>query len=342
VKAYQVTKPAGIDGLEVVQLPEPRPARGEVVVAVRACSLNYRDLGIIHGGYYRNDKQPVIPVSDMAGEIVAVGEGVPDGGKAWKVGDRVMASFVRDWIAGPPDDAVLRTGFGGGIDGFLCERAAVPAHCLVPVPAAMSFEQAATLPCAGVTAWHALLRAGAHAGQTLLLLGTGGVSIFGLQLGRALGCRCIVISSSDAKLDRARALGAAGLINYNAVPDWPVAVRELTGGVGVDQVLEVGGAGTLARSIRATRVGGTISLIGLVARADTNPPVMPAALDIMNLHGVYVGSRAMLEGLTAACVVNRIEPVIDRVFDFADARQAYAHLASQAHLGKVVVAIPPM
>src|SRR6185369_7772722 len=216
VKAYQVTKPAGIDGLEVIELPEPRAARGEVVVAVRACSLNYRDLGIIRGGYYRNDKQPVIPVSDMAGEIVEVGEGAA----TWKVGDRVMASFVRDWIAGPPDDAVLRTGLGGGIDGFLRERAAVPAHCLVRIPPSMSFAQAAALPCAGVTAWHALVRAVTQAGQTLLLPGTGGVSMFGLQLGKALGCRCIVTSSSDAKLERARGLGATDCVNYKGQPEW--------------------------------------------------------------------------------------------------------------------------
>lgn len=334
MKAYKVMKPVGVDGLELVDLADPRPARGEVVVAVRACSLNNRDLGIIRGGYYRNDKQPVIPVSDMAGEIVEVGGDVDDD---WKVGDRVMASFVRDWISGPPDDAVLRTSFGGGIDGFLCERAAVPAHCLVRIPSSMSFAQAATLPCAGVTAWHALLRAGTHAGQTLLLLGTGGVSLFGLQLGRALGCRCIVISSSDAKLERARSLGAADGVNYKAQPDWEVPVRALTGGVGVDHVLEIGGAGTLTRSIRATRAGGTISLIGLVARADAHPPVQPAALECITLNGVYVGSRTMLETLVAACVVNRIEPVIDRSFDFANAPRAYAHLASQAHFGKVII-----
>src|SRR3954469_20558303 len=181
MKAYQVTKPVGVDGLEIVELPEPRPARGEVVVAVRACALNYRDLGIIRGGYHRNDKQPVIPVSDMAGGIADIGEGVA----AFRAGDRVTASFLRDWITGPPDDAVLRTGFGGGIDGFLRERVAAPAHCLVAIPPSMIFAQAATLPCAGVTAWHALTRAGTHAGQTLLLLGTGGVSMFGLQLGRA-------------------------------------------------------------------------------------------------------------------------------------------------------------
>jgi NADPH:quinone reductase-like Zn-dependent oxidoreductase len=335
MKAYQVTKPIGIEGLELIDLPEPRPARGEVVVSVRACSLNYRDLGIIRGGYYRNDKQPVIPVSDMAGVIAEVGEGVT----GWKVGDRVIASFVRDWLTGPPDDAVLRTGFGGGIDGFLRQRAAVPAHCLVAVPPSMSLPQASTLPCAGVTAWHALTRAGTRLPQSLLLLGTGGVSMFGVQLGRALGCRCIVTSSSDAKLEVARSLGATDVINYKTTPDWQVAVRAMTAGRGVDHVLEIGGAGTLARSIAATRVGGTISLIGLVARAEANPPVMPAALDCMNLQGVYVGSRAMLEDLVAACVSSGIEPVIDRVFAFEEAKLAYAHLASQAHVGKVVIAV---
>src|SRR6185369_4264555 len=241
----------------------------------------------------RNDKQPVIPLSDMAGEITELGEGVGEGGAGFRVGDRVTASFLRDWLTRPPDDAVLRTGFGGGIDGFLRQRVAVPAHCLVAIPPSMSFAQAATLPCAGVTAWHALTRAATHAGQTLLLLGTGGVSMFGLQLGRALGCRCIVTSSSYAKLERARAVGAAEVVNYKAEPEWQVAVRALTGGRGVDHVLEIGGAGTLARSIAATRVGGTISIIGLVARAETNPPVMPAALDCMTIQGVYVGSRAM-------------------------------------------------
>jgi NADPH:quinone reductase-like Zn-dependent oxidoreductase len=335
VKAYQVTKPNGIEGIEAIDLPEPRVGRGEVVVSVRACALNYRDLGIIRGGYYRNDRMPVIPLSDMAGEIAEVGEGVA----GWKAGDRVTASFVRDWTTGPPDDAVLRTGFGGGIDGFLRERVAVPAHCLVALPASLSFEEGATLPCAGVTAWHALSRAGTRAGQTLLLLGTGGVSMFGLQLGRALGCRCIVVSSSEAKMDRARALGASDVLSYKAQPDWHLAVRALTGGRGVDHVLEIGGAGTLARSIGATRVGGTISLIGLVARADTHPPIMPAALDCMNVHGVYVGSRTMLEELVTACEVNAIKPIVDRVFPFTEARQAYAHLASQAHVGKVVVAV---
>jgi NADPH:quinone reductase-like Zn-dependent oxidoreductase len=173
----------------------------------------------------------------------------------------------------------------------------------------------------------------------LLLLGTGGVSTFGLQLGRALGCRCIVISSSDAKLERARALGATDVVNYKAQPDWHLAVRELTGGRGVDHILEIGGAGTLARSIGATRVGGTISIIGLVARAEVHPPVLPAALECITLNGVYVGSRAMLEELVAACETNAIRPVIDRAFEFADARQAYGHLASQAHVGKVVITL---
>jgi NADPH:quinone reductase-like Zn-dependent oxidoreductase len=188
-----------------------------------------------------------------------------------------------------------------------------------------------------VTAWHALTRAGTRAGHTLLLLGTGGVSTFGLQLGKALGCRCIVTSSSDAKLERARALGAEGTINYKTQPNWERSVRDLTAGRGVDHVLEVGGAGTLARSIGATRVGGTISMIGLLARSENNPPIMPAALDCMSVNGVYVGSRAMFEDLLVACAVNQIRPVIDRVFDFQDVKQAYAYLASQAHVGKIVI-----
>jgi NADPH:quinone reductase-like Zn-dependent oxidoreductase len=204
MKAYQVKQPTGTDGLFLTQMPEPQAGISDVLVRIRACSLNYRDLGILQGGYYRNDKSPVIPLSDMAGVVEAIGSGV----HSFKVGDRVTASFLRDWTHDAPTDSVLRTGFGGGIDGFLRETAAIPEHCLLPIPANMSFEQAATLPCAAVTVWHAFKRAVPVAGQTLLLLGTGGVSVLGLQLGKAIGYRCIVTSSSDDKLERARRLGA--------------------------------------------------------------------------------------------------------------------------------------
>lgn len=336
MKGYQVNRPTGVDGVDCVEMPDPRVQAGEVLVRVRACSLNYRDLGVLRGGYYRNDKQPVVPISDMAGVVEAVGSGVA----SLKEGDRVTANLVRDWLAGPPTDAVLRTGFGGGIDGFLRERVAVPEHCLLKIPDSLSFEQAATLPCAAVTVWHALLRATQGAGQTLLLLGTGGVSMFGLQLGKALGYRCIITSSSDTKLEKAKTLGADEVINYRTQPEWPRAVRECTAGLGVDHVLEVGGAGTLAASIACTKVGGTISLIGLLARTGDSPAMMPMALDCMNLHGVYVGSRAMYGELLDFVSRNSIEPVIDRVFDFDQAKQAYAHLAGQLHIGKVVICLP--
>ena len=321
--------------MDCIDMPEPRVQAGDVLVRVRACSLNYRDLGILRGGYYRNDKQPVVPISDMAGVVEAIGPGVV----SLKEGDRVTASFVRDWLQGPPTDAVLRTGFGGGIDGFLRERVAVPEHCLLKIPDSLNFEQAATLPCAAVTVWHALSRATQGAGHTLLLLGTGGVSIFGLQLGKALGYRCIITSSSNAKLEKAKALGADALINYQTQPEWPKAVRECTAGLGADHVLEVGGAGTLAASIACTKVGGTISLIGVLARTTDNPPLMPMALDCMNLHGVYVGSRAMFGELLDFVSRNSIQPVIDRVFDFEQAKEAYGHLAGQSHVGKVVIRV---
>lgn len=335
VKAYQVTNPTGIEGLTLLQLPEPVAREGEVIVSIRACSLNYRDLGILHGGYYRNDKLPVIPLSDMAGVVASVGPGV----RSFKAGDRVTASFVRDWVDGAPTDTVLRSGFGGGIDGFLCERASVPERCLLKIPDRMSFEQAATLPCAGVTVWHAFKRAPLAAGQTILLLGTGGVSIFGLQLAKAFGCRCIVTSSSDAKLDAAKRYGADEVINYRTQPEWSKEVRRLTGGVGVDHVLEVGGAGTLAQSIASTKVGGTISLIGVLARTEQNPALMPAALDCMSIHGIYVGSRLMLAQLHEFMNGNSMSPIIDRSFEFEQTPDAYRHLVSQQHVGKVVIQV---
>ena len=321
--------------MDFIDMPDPRVQAGDVLVRVRACSLNYRDLGILRGGYYRNDKHPVVPISDMAGVVEAIGPGVV----SLKEGDRVTASFVRDWLKGPPTDAVLRTGFGGGIDGFLRERVAVPEHCLLKIPEPLNFEQASTLPCAAVTAWHALSRVTQGAGHTLLLLGTGGVSMFGLQLGKALGYRCIITSSSNTKLEKAKALGADEVINYQTQPEWPKVVREYTAGLGVDHVLEVGGAGTLASSIACTKIGGTISLIGVLARVGDNPALMPMALDCMNLHGVYVGSRAMFGELLDFVSHNSIQPVIDRVFDFEQAKEAYGHLAGQSHVGKVVIRV---
>ncbi len=336
MKAYQVNRPTGVEGVDCVDMPDPQVRAGEVLVRIRACSLNYRDLGILRGGYYRNDKLPVVPISDMAGVVEAVGPGVA----AFRVGDRVTANLLRDWVQGAPTDAILRSGFGGGIDGFLRECVAVPEHCLLKVPDYLNYEQASTLPCAAVTVWHALARAPKGEGQTLLLLGTGGVSMFGLQLGKALGYRCIITSSSDAKLEKAKTFGADDLINYQTQPEWPKVVRERTAGLGADHVLEVGGLGTLASSIACTKVGGTISLIGVLARTGESPALMPMALDCMNLHGIYVGSRGMFGELLDFMSRHSIKPIIDRVFDFDHANQAYMHLAGQSHIGKVVIRLP--
>lgn len=335
MKSYLVRDNSGIDSLHLIDLPWPKPAPGEVVVRVRACSLNFRDRGILRGGYYRNDRLPVIPLSDMAGEVVELGSGVTD----FKVGDRVTANLVRDWVDGLPTDADLRTGFGGGIDGFLREAVALPTHCLLKLPDALEFEQAATLPCAAVTVWHAFKRAQTRAQQSLLLLGTGGVSVFGLQLGKALGCRCIITSSSDSKLGHARSLGADETINYQKFPQWPHVVREMTGGAGVDQVLEVGGSGTLENSMAATRIGGTVSLIGVLAGTNTQPNIFPAALDCLNIQGIYAGSRSMFVDLLRTVARYGIKPLIDRVFAFDEAIDAYRYFATQAHVGKIVITV---
>ncbi len=335
MKAYRVSEPIGIEGLRVVDLPEPRPGPGEVVVRVRATSLNYRDSMVIKGGYPRNDRRPVIPLSDGAGEVSAVGSGVT----TWKVGDRVAANFMRDWTAGGVTETALRSSLGGGIDGMLTQQSALPAHSLVRIPDHLSFEQAATLPCAALTAWNALTAAGTRAGDTVLLLGTGGVSIFGLQLAKAMGARTIVTSSSDEKLATARSLGADVTINYRSTPRWSSAVIEATAGRGVDHVLEVGGPGTLEQSLLATRPGGTISLIGLLDPGQTQPSVLPALLNAQTIRGIYVGSVEMFEAMNRAISVSRLTPVIDRVFAFDQAKEAYAHLTSQTHTGKIVIRV---
>lgn len=341
MQSFQIQSNAGIpDALRRVELPEldaVGPAPGQVRLKIHACSLNFRDTIITAGGYPRNEMNPVVPLSDAAAEVVAVGEGV----QAWSPGDRVMPNFLRDHLAGSPTEAALASGFGGGLDGFLREQADVPASCLVRIPDDLSYEQASTLPCAALTAWNALTSANATAGQTVLLLGTGGVSVFGLQLAKAMGLETILTSSSDDKLKLARGLGVDHTVNYAHHPQWHEQVRELTGGRGVDHVLEVGGAGTLERSLLSVAVGGTVSLIGLLTNPQQQPSILPALLNAVTIRGIYVGSVAQLEALTRAVSHHRLEPVIDRVFSFNDAPAAYQHLRSQQHVGKVVIRVNP-
>lgn len=323
----------GHGALHLVDRPFPALGPLDVRVRIAAVALNHRDLLVANEG--GPDAGDVIPGSDASGVVVDVGGDV----RGWAPGDRVMVAFFPHWIDGDPTPENSASGFGGGIDGLLAREAVVPASALVRLPAGMDFAQAATLPCAGVTAWNALFVAGgARPGDSVLLLGTGGVSMLALQLARAAGLRVIVTSSDDAKLERARALGAHATINYLACPEWDAEARALTGGRGVDLVLETGGDATLARSIRAVRKGGTVAVIGGTS-GGYGGTLEPWALvaGAKRLAGVLVGSRRMAEDLVRFVAQAGIAPIIDRSFGFDEVPQAYAYLAAARHVGKVVV-----
>lgn len=333
MRAWQLNAQTGLDALKAVDLPIPGPARGQVLVKVAAASLNYRDLAIATGRYRSPTRANVIPLSDGAGQIVETGEGVTK----VKAGDRVIGCFFQRWTGGHQGPDTQGSALGGGIDGMLAEYVVLEEDGLVKTPAHLSDHEAATLPCAALTAWHALIEHGQlTAGQTILVQGTGGVSIFALQLARMMGANVIVTSSQDDKLARAMSMGAAQGINYRSTPEWDKAVMELTDGRGVDQVVEVGGPGTFARSLGAIRSGGRISLIGVLSgMAEINPGIILAKR--ANVQGISVGSTQMFEAMNAAISMNGLKPVIDRIFPMAEAREAYACLQSAAHFGKIVI-----
>jgi NADPH:quinone reductase-like Zn-dependent oxidoreductase len=337
MRAYQLPKVgAGIDALVEVDRPIPKPLYRQVLVRVAACSLNYRDLMIVRGGYRMPVHEPLIPLSDGAGEVVEIGPGV----MRVKAGDKVAGCFFQRWPGGEPRPDVHTSALGGSIDGMLAEYVVLEEEGVVKIPDHLSVEEGATLPCAGVTAWNAIVHhAKLIAGHTVLLLGTGGVSIFGLQWARAMGISAIVTSSSDEKLKHAQALGAALTINYKTMPDWDKAARDFTGGRGVDQVLEVGGANTLTRSFNAIRTGGKISIIGSVSGGATelNPGLIFSKR--ANVQGISVGSTEMFEAMNAAIAANKIKPAIDRVFGFDEVKVAYNHMAAGAHFGKIVIRV---
>jgi len=337
MRAYQLPKGgAGIDALVKVERPDPKPAYRQVMVKVKACSLNFRDLGIVRGTYRMPVRENLIPLSDGAGEVIEVGPGVT----RVKVGDHVAGCFFQRWLGGEAPADVHASALGGGIDGMLAEHAVLEEDGVVKIPAHLSLEEGATLPCAGVTVWNAMTEhAKLIAGQTVLLQGTGGVSIFGLQLARMMGIQVIITSSSDDKLARAKALGANHGINYKTTPDWEKAALGLTGGRGVDHVVEVGGAATLARSFGAIRVGGKITMIGGLSGPATeiNPGLIFARR--ANVQGISVGSMQMFEAMSRAMAASGIKPVIDKVFPFDEAQAAYRHMASGAHFGKIVIRV---
>jgi NADPH:quinone reductase-like Zn-dependent oxidoreductase len=302
-----------------------------VVLKLRAASLNYRDLEMVNGTYSSRFPLPLVPLSDGVGEVVAVGDGVTRA----RLGDRVAGTFWQGWVAGAFEDCPQ---LGGSADGMLSEYVKLDEIGIVQVPAHLSDQEAATLPCAAVTAWQALVTDGLlKAGETVLIQGTGGVAVFALQFAAMFGARSIVISSSDAKLERATALGASATINYMTTPDWHLAARELNGGRGVDHVIEVGGAETLLRSLEAIRLGGQIHLIGYVGgkQGVVNP------MAILNrravLRGLPTGSRSTFEAMNRAIAESRMRPVIDRVFPWRDFADALRYLGEGRHFGKIVL-----
>lgn len=336
MKAYQLTSP-GLDGLGIVDLPSLAPAAGQVRVRVRAASLNYRDLMVASGSYSRSPlKVPLIPLSDGAGEVLEVGEGVTD----LSPGDRVMGNFFQAWVDGPADAGSQASALGGAVDGVLAEEVIWQEAATVKIPSGLSFEEAATLPCAGLTAWVGLKELGGiKRGESVLAMGTGGVSVFSLQIAKALGCRVIVTSSSNEKLTRAKALGADSLVNYREDQEWDARAREFSGGEGVDHILEVGGVTTLSKSLAALKPGGHLALVGLLGGQRADAEEAKANDKGIRVDRVYVGSVSHFRAFVAMVEDSGLKPVVDRVFEFSEARKAYEALQAAEHFGKLVIRV---
>jgi NADPH:quinone reductase-like Zn-dependent oxidoreductase len=338
VRAWRLSDSFGIDRLALAEHPDPALGHGGVRVRVRAVSLNYRDVLIVeHGISPRGVRLPLQPCSDAAGEVVEIGPGV------WRVqvGDRVATTVFQRWLDGdvPPREAYGSV-LGGGLDGVLADHVILHEDGLVHLPEHLTDEEASTFACAGVPAWHALVTKGrTRPGETVLTQGTGGVSIFALQFALLAGARVIVTSSSDDKLEQVRALGAWETINYATTPEWADRALELTGGTGVDHVVELGGSWTIDRSIKAARPGGTVSLIGVLTGLEGRVDPHPIAVKGLRVQGIIVGSRAMFEDLNRAVAASGLRPVIDRVFPFEQAPEALRYLQAAGHVGKVVISV---
>lgn len=334
MRAYRFDSFDSLEELRVRNELDPSPQRGEVLVRVHAVSLNYRDLAILRGRYPRKALPGLIPLSDAAGEIVGVGEGV----QSFKVGDRVVGAFHPRWFGGEMPSTIASDSYGAESDGWLCELKAVSQEAVVRLPDALSYEEGCTLPCAGLTAWTALSGpTPIRAGHTVLVQGSGGVSIFALQLARAVGATVIATTSSGAKADQLKALGAAEVVNYADDPQWGRAVRALTGGRGVDRVVEVGGPGTIAQSLRAVALGGEIASIGFLSTDNPGIDFFALKTSGASFRNITVGDRAGLLELIRAVAAVGLKPIINRVFAYDEARAAFTHLEGGTHLGKIVI-----
>jgi NADPH:quinone reductase-like Zn-dependent oxidoreductase len=336
MRAWQLTGDLSIGGLKLNSYPGPEPGPGQVVLRVKAVSLNFRDLLVIKGLYTRKLPFPLTICSDAAGEIAAVGAGVT----RVKPGDRVCGIFMPRWLAGPCTETAARSARGAFEPGVLADQVVMSEEAVVPTPAHLSDAEAATLPCTGVTAWNALVEQGSlRAGETVLVQGTGGVSISALQLAKAAGARVVATTSSEAKADRLRSLGAAEVVNYLDTPDWDDAVKKKSGPV--DQIIEIGGAGTFNRSLKLVKMGGYIALIGNRAAASEETPNLTTALmKGVRVQGIFVGSRQMFEDLNRTIALHSIRPVVDRRFAFDDTQAALSYFETGSHFGKVVIELP--
>ncbi len=333
MRVWQISE-FGVDSLEFTERQTPRPGAGEVLVKVHAVSLNYRDLLMVKGLYNPKLKLPRIPCSDGAGEVTAVGEGVTQ----WKRGDHVAGIFMQNWHDGQPTPAKVKGALGGDIDGMLAEYVVLPEAGLVATPGHLSFEEAATLPCAAVTAWNALAAGEVKPGSTVLIQGTGGVSIFALQFARMMGARVLGISGTPAKLERASALGLDAGTNYHEISDWDHWVMDETGGEGVDLVVEVGGIGTLPRSLRSIRMGGTIAQIGVLSEPAELLPLPVILHKQARIRGIYVGSRRDFEEMIKAIALAELKPVHES-FPWTEAREVLGRLEQATHFGKLVLTV---
>ncbi len=332
MKVYEVQQAFGLSNLRLAERPSPQPGPWDVRVRIHANSLNYRDLLMVLGHYNPRQPLPLIPLSDGAGEVLEVGEKVT----RFKPGDRVAAIFAQDWLDGDVTPDIAKTTLGGPLDGMLAEEVCLPENGWVMIPDHLDYIQAATLPCAALTAWSSLVVHGnVKAGDTVLVLGTGGVSIFAVQFAKLLGAKVIATSSSDEKLTRVKALGADETINYKTQSAWGKEVLRLTDGLGVDHVVEVGGSGTLAQSLKAVRPSGTVSLIGVLGGSEKALNILPILMKNIRVQGILVGHRAGFESMNRAIAHHGLVPVVDQSFSFGEAPKAFDVLQQAGHFGKI-------